>query len=99
MNLEAKIKSLTKKEAATLFLICCGQVNKDISEALKEDVKTTSSRITKIYKKLEVPGEDDEKRINLWRDYCPMVKKVIPNFEVLRTWTPVYPTQEIKLAT
>jgi DNA-binding CsgD family transcriptional regulator len=96
MDIEAKIRSLKKKEVATLFLICYGQSNPQISLALNEPSKTTSSRITRIYKKLEITGDDQEKRISLLRDYCPTVKNIITNIDDLRFWVPYYPTPEVK---
>ena len=96
MDVEAKIRSLKKKEAATLFLICYGQSNPQISEALKEPIKTTSSRITRIYKKLEITGDDQEKRIILLQDYCPVVRKIIINIDDLRFWVPTFATTEVR---
>lgn len=95
MDKEQKLRTLTKKEIATLYLICQGLTNPQIVKALHSTEKTIGTRITKIYLKLEIEGDDQQKRLILQREYCPFVRKF--SDEDLRYWVPEYPSPEVKI--
>lgn len=95
MDKKQRIETLTKKEVATLYLICHGLTNSQVAEALHAADKTIGTRITKIYLKLEIEGDDQQKRSILLRDYCPIVRKYSEN--ELKYWIPKEPPPEVKL--
>jgi DNA-binding CsgD family transcriptional regulator len=93
MDKADRIRTLTKKEANVLYLICQGYTNPDIGKILDIEPKTLSSRLTKIYEKLQIEGKGDEKRQRLITEYCKTVKEVVSE-ENLKTWNPILPTEE-----
>jgi DNA-binding CsgD family transcriptional regulator len=96
MNDLQRVSCLKKKEIATLFLICIGQSNAQIALTLNEPDKTTSSRITRLYKKLDVKGKDEEKRLSMMRRYCPIVRKLIKSIDDIKFWIPESPNEKEK---
>lgn len=93
MNDTERFFYLKKKEVVTVFLICIGKTNADISLMLQEDEKTTASRITRIYKKLEIGGEGEEKRYELQRRFAPIVRKHIKSQDDFIFWVPKKPSK------
>lgn len=90
MDKADRIRTLTKKEVAVLFLICMGFTNPEIEQELHLLAKTRSSQMTRIYEKLEIKGKVEDKRNNLIREYCKVVKEIVTP-EAIKNWIPIQP--------
>ncbi|HWQ04616.1 MAG TPA: helix-turn-helix transcriptional regulator [Longilinea sp.] len=87
MNTLAKLKALKRIEIEVLFWMCQGLTNDQIAEKLDRPNKTIESRISRVYEKLEVPGQGADKRGAVMAIYCETLGGNV-NEEMIRKWVP-----------
>ena len=92
MNLEDKIRSLTRNQAKVLYWKCQGDQYKQIAKRYDKGVKWAQGLMTGAYRKLEVPKGSTPPEISEFlknNEVCEILQKFVGNPEDLDRW-PLY---------